>query len=174
MKARLLILITVFVASINIYGQQNSQLFRYEKEGSVTLIYPQNEVNYAAAKGKAILTHSDDYELPWHRDVRVKPFQELIDSGVFSKERMRELEKEDKTVIELTFDETGVISYVSFFFGKDRKCLLTEEELYAICQKYKGVIYDLSHSWVADSETGSKTVFYCQDGFYIPFKDLKY
>ena len=174
MKAGLLILITVLVVSINIYGQQDSQYFKYEKieGGNVTVILPKDEINYAVAKGKAILEHSPDFKL-WHGDVRVKPFQELIDSGVFSKERMRQLEEGDQTVIELTFDETGVISYVSFFFVKEKKSLLTEEELYAICQKYKGVVYELSHTR-AFTETGSATVFYCQDGFYIPFKDLKY
>ncbi|NDW11349.1 hypothetical protein D0T50_00400 [Bacteroides sp. 214] len=87
---------------------------------------------------------------------------------------MIELEREDKTYIEVTHDETGVISYVSFYVRAGKKSLLTDHELYEICKKYKGVIYDLSHSEVSESQTGSKTVFFCQDFFQIPFEDLRY
>lgn len=172
MKVKIVIFIAILIAAVKLYGQFDTGLFSYEKAGTVTVIKPKKEVNRVLSKGMAILYYSSYHEKPWYDDAIVKPFQELIDSGVFSAKRMRELEKGDQTRIEVFFDETGIVSYVSFYYTE--KTLLTEKELYTICQKYKGVLYDLTYAGVLKSETGSKTVFYCQETFTIPFEDLKY
>ncbi len=95
-------------------GQIESKYFVYETtEGNIVLIKPKNKVNTILSKGEALLGWR---ELPqWYRDIRVKPFQELIDEGKFSKERMTELKKAEEGIcICLYFDETGIVSYVSF------------------------------------------------------------
>ena len=174
MKARILAFMVAIAVAMGMYGQTSSQHFNYEKiKGGHTLILPKNEVNQVLTKGGAILNGNEKARKVWH-DVRVKPFQELIDSGFFSSERMKQLEKEDHIKIEPTFDETGVISYVSFLVGNGEKTILTDEELYRISQKYKTVVYDMTCTSVAKSATGSKVRFYCQEFFGIPFKDLKY
>lgn len=163
-------------SSIGLYGQNDSQYFKYEKtQYGSTIISPKNEVNTVLKKGQAVLYNPDpSYISTSFEDCRVKPFQELIDNGAFSGKRMRELVQEDQTYMMVYHDETGIVSYVSFFVGVGKKSLLTDKELYIISQKLKTVKYDLSQIAVYRSETGSKTVFYCQDLYLIPFKDLKY
>ena len=175
MKARILAFMVAIAVAMGMYGQTSSQHFNYEKiKGGHTLILPKGEVNQVLTKGGAILEGGNERFWKIWREAQVKPFQELIDSGFFSSERMRQLAKEDHTKIELTFDETGVVSYVSFFVGNGEKTILTDEELYRISQKYKTVVYDMTCTSVAKSATGSKVRFYCQEFFGIPFKDLKY
>lgn len=158
------------------FGQNDSQYFNYEKDrNGYTIITPKNEVNTVLKKGQASLYPTDpDYKTPMHDDCRVKPFQELIDSGTFSRKRMRELARKDQTRISVYHDETGIVSYIYFYIPIGKKSLLTEKELCLISQKLKTVKYDLSQVAVYRSETGSKTVFYCKDFYSIPFKDLKY
>lgn len=158
------------------FGQNDSLYFNYEKDrNGYTIITPKNEVNTVLKKGQASLYPTDpDYKTPMHDDCRVKPFQELIDSGTFSRKRMRELAREDQTRISVYHDETGIVSYIYFYIPIGKKTLLTEKELCLISQKLKTVKYDLSQVAVYRSETGSKTVFYCKDFYSIPFKDLKY
>lgn len=158
------------------FGQNDSLYFNYEKtQYGSTIISPKNEVNTVLKKGQAVLYQLEpSYIIPVHEDCRVKPFQELIDNGAFSGKRMRELAREDQTTIFVNYDETGIVSYVYFFVPVGSKSLLTEKELCLISQKLKTVKYDLSQLAVYRSETGSKTVFYCEDLYPIPFKDLKY
>ena len=175
MKKKLFVLI-VFVLSINtVFGQKETSHFIYEKQKSgLIIIKAKNENNSILSKGEAVLTHDLAFKIPWHKESRVKPFQELIDDGTFSKERLQKLRKEDNIRIEVYFDETGVVSFVRFIVGANENTLLTDEELYKITQKYIGVKYDMSHARVYKSETGSKTIFYLSDYFYIPYEDLKY
>ena len=164
------------IASISyLFGQTETEHFIYEDiETNYFLIKPKGEINKVLDKGRATLWVEDKAKSIYLKKI-LKPFQELIDEGVFSSERMRELkQKEEKITIELYFDETGVVSYVSFAIRKERGTLLTDEELYQIHQKYKTVVFDVAETPVWKSETGSKTSFYCEESFRIPFKDLKY
>ncbi len=174
MKKNILMFVLFIVSTNCLLGQNKSRYFVYETtKSNFVVIKPKNKVNTILSKGEATLGWR---ELPqWHRDVRVKPLQELIDEGKFSKERMAELKKVEEGIrISLYFDETGVVSYVSFVRPPKIKSILTEEELYTIYQKYMGVVYDLKGVYVIESTTGSKTIFYCMDYFPIPLKDLKY
>ena len=72
------------------------------------------------------------------------------------------------------FDETGIVSYVSFIIKKGNDTLLTDEELYQIHQKYKTVVFDVAETPFWKSEKGTPTSFYSDESFRIPFKDLKY
>ena len=164
------------IVSINyLFGQKETEHFIYEDiETNYFRIKPKGEINKVLAKGKATLWVGDK-ALPTYKESILKPFQELIDEGVFSSERMRELkQKEEKLRIELYFDETGIVSYVSFVIRKERGTLLTDEELHQVHKKYMGVAFDMTGTPVWKSETGSKTSFYCEESFRIPFKDLKY
>lgn len=163
-------------SSIGLYGQNDARYFKYEKDkNGYTIITPKNEVNTVLKKGQASLYPTDsEYKTLVHEDCRVKPFQELIDNGIFSSRRMRELAQEDQTRISVYYDEIGVVSYVYFYIPVDKQSLLTEKELCLISQKLKTVKYDLSGLAVYRSESGSKTAFYCKDFYSIPFKDLKY
>ncbi|RGN37220.1 hypothetical protein [Bacteroides oleiciplenus] len=175
MKNIIILFIVVISSITTALGQKTTEHFVYEMQNSgYTYITPKGEVNHVLTKGQAILENDFSYQLPWHDDARVKPFQELIDSGFFSKQRMHELEKSDRTTIEVFFDETGTVSYIHFVIAPKEESLLTDNELYQISQKYKGIIYDMTHVSVVKSETGSKTSFYAYDMFKIPFKDLKY
>ncbi len=173
---KILFVLIVFVLSANTaLGQKETSRFVYEKrESGLVIIKSKNENNSILSKGRAIISHDIDFKIPWHEESRVKPFQELIDVGTFSKERLQKLKKEDNTGIRVYFDETGVVSFVRFIVGANENTLLTDEELYKITQKYIGVKYDMSHARVYKSETGSKTIFYLSDYFYIPYEDLKY
>ena len=149
-----------------------------ERGGGVS-INPKGKVNSVLQKGEVILDFGDyKYKkgnIPWYSDAEIKPFQKLIDKGVFSKQRMKELAAGKEPIhISLYFDETGIIKYVHFWLSDGEKTLLTDEELYAIYQAYDGLQYDLSHAKVERSENVSKTVFYCSAFFEIPFEDLKY
>lgn len=175
---RFFLLIAFMVLSMHntLFVQVETEHFVYvPTKGGGVRINPKNEINPILSKGEAVLDlWGYNGNIPWHDDARVKPLQELIDKGILSKQRMRELAGKEPIRVESYFDETGIVKYVHFWLPNGEKTLLTDEELYAICKAYKGVLYDLSHAKVDRSETGSKTVFYCSDFFDIPFEDLKY
>ncbi len=152
-------------------GQTESQYFVYERPNNgYVIIKPKNEINRILEKGGALLELTSDtrtggalLELTsdtrtsWGECSRVKPLQELVDDGILSKQRILELKKEDKTIIEVFFDETGIVSYVYFWVIPGTKSLLTDQELYDIFKRYKGVKYDMTGVKVIESEKGSKT-----------------
>lgn len=174
MKIQLFIL---FLALSNIlFAQTETEHFtcQISKTGSV-YFFPKQEKNEIIHKGEGLLDLSAYHgNLSWHQDTEVKPFQELIDNGTFTKQRMQELEKEESIRIKSYFDETGIVKYVCFWLPKGEKTLLTDKEMYAIYQQYKTVKYDISKAKVIKTETGSKTQFYVPILFKIPFEDLKY
>ncbi len=176
MRILFLLFVLVFTNVAYMFGQMETEHFVYEpSKGGGISIKPKGEINSILKKGEAILGLSGyNGNIPWHDDARVKPFQKLIDEGLLSKQRMKELAGKEPIQIISYFDETGIVKYVRFWLPDGEKTLLTDEELYAICQGLKGAHYDMSHAEVEMSETGSKTIFYCSDFFDIPFKDLKY
>ena len=164
------------ILSINyLFGQTETEHFIYEDiSTNLVRIKPKGEVNSVLAKGRAMLWVEEKAKIIYINKI-LKPFQELIDEGVFSSERMEELKQKDEKIrIEMYFDETGIVSYVSFLIHKNEKTLLTDEELCQIQRKYKQVVFDLKETPVWRSQTGSKTRFYSDESFRIPFKDLKY
>lgn len=169
-------LIFIIMNISTVFAQVETEHFVYVPEkGGGTRINPKNETNSILSKGQVVLDAGGyNGNIPWHDDARVKPLQRLIDKGILSKQRMRELAGKEPILIESYFDETGIVKYVHFWLPDGVKTLLTDEELYAICQAYKGALYDLSRAKVDISVTGPKTVFYCSDFFQIPFEDLKY
>ena len=164
------------IASIScLFGQKETEHFIYEDiSTNLICIKPKGEINSVLAKGRAMLWVEEKAKSIYINEI-LKPFQELIDEGVFSSERIEELkQKGEKIRIELYFDETGVVSYVSFIIKKVNGTLLTDEELYQIHQKYRGLVFDLSETPFWKSEKGTPTSFYSDESFRIPFKDLKY
>lgn len=172
MKHILLTLVFVITSTHCLLGQTKSEHFVYKKTTDVTFIEPKNQVNTLLSKGWGRLEIKR--KVNWDIDVKVKHFQELIDQGVFSKERMKELEENEGIMIRLAFDETGIVSYVSFFLFKENKSILTDKELYCIAQKYTGVLFDLVGIRAFDEIGTPKLFFYTEYSFRIPFKDLKY
>ena len=175
-KFFLVIIFMLLNAFCFLFAQTETRYFIYEpSKGGGISINPKGETNPILGKGEAVLELGGyNGHIPWHDDARVKPLQKLIDEGILSKQRMKELAGKEPIQIISYFDETGIVKYVRFWLPDGAKSLLTDEELYAICQAYKGVLYDLSHAEVERSETGSKTVFYCSDFFDIPFEDLRF
>ena len=164
------------IVSINyLFGQKETEHFIYEDISTNFIrIKPKGEINSVLSKGRAMLWVEKKAKAIYLEKI-LKPFQELINEGIFSSERMEELkQKGEKIRIELYFDETGVVSYVSFIIKKVNGTLLTDEELYQIHQKYRGLVFDLSETPFWKSEKGTPTSFYSDESFRIPFKDLKY
>lgn len=176
---KIFFLIVLFVISNMTYtfGQTETEHFVYDK-GSINVV--------VSLKGKEKIdtlfpkmdVHLEGQGVAWIVNARVKPFQELIDEGTFSRGRMQELEKVDDSLnIYVFFDETGVVYDIYFSMPIARKSLLTEKELYCIYEKYLGTVYDLTDvvAWDDNSLTPKKrTTFLAFDLFNIPFKDLKY
>ena len=177
MRILFLLFVLVFTNVAYMFGQTESEQFLYEKD---------HEYFSISLKGKmqldTLLRKSDvrleGHGVAWFVNARVKPFQELIDEGAFSKERMRELEKvNDPLGIYVFFNETGIISDVYFSMPVVKRSLLTDKELYCIYQKYLGKVYDLTNvvAWDDNPLTPKKRkTFLSFDFFNIPFKDLKY
>ena len=164
------------IVSINyLFGQKETEHFIYEDiSTNLICIKPKGEINSVLAKGRAMLWVEKKAKAIYLEKI-LKPFQELINEGIFSSERMEELkQKGEKIRIELYFDETGIVSYVSFIIKKGNDTLLTDEELYQIHQKYKTVVFDVAETPFWKSEKGTPTSFYSDESFQIPFKDLKY
>ena len=164
------------IVSINyLFGQKETEHFIYEDISTNFIrIKPKGEINSVLSKGRAMLWVEKKAKAIYLEKI-LKPFQELINEGIFSSERMEELkQKGEKIRIELYFDETGVVSYVSFIIKKVNGTLLSDEELYQIHQKYRGLVFDLSETPFWKSEKGTPTSFYSDESFRIPFKDLKY
>ena len=164
------------IVSINyLFGQKETEHFIYEDISTNFIrIKPKGEINSVLSKGRAMLWVEKKAKAIYLEKI-LKPFQELINEGIFSSERMEELkQKGEKIRIELYFDETGVVSYVSFIIKKVNGTLLTDEELYQIHQKYRGLVFDLTETPFWKSEKGTPTSFYSDESFRIPFKDLKY
>lgn len=164
------------IVSINyLFGQKETEHFIYEDISTNFIrIKPKGEINSVLSKGRAMLWVEKKAKAIYLEKI-LKPFQELINEGIFSSERMEELkQKGEKIRIELYFDETGVVSYVSFIIKKVNGTLLTDEELYQIHQKYRGLVFDLTETPFWKSEKGTPTSFYSDESFQIPFKDLKY
>ena len=165
------------IASINyLFGQTETEHFIYEDVSTNFIrIKPKGEINSVLTKGYATLWVEEKAMSIYLKKI-LKPFQELIDEGVFSSERMKELkQKDEKITIELYFDETGIVSYVSFVFCKEKGTLLTDEELYQIHQKYRKVVFDIAETPFRKSENGgTPTSFHSEESFWIPFEDLKY
>lgn len=153
---------------------ENKHFTRQITETGSSYFLPVGETNEVVKKGEALLDVSLSVNVRWTEQCIVKPFQELIDAGVFSKQRMQELEDVEKMNIELYFDETGIVEFVCFWLYKEERSLLTDDEMLAICNKYKGVKFDLSSINVLKTTTGSKAQFYVPILFEIPFKDLEY
>lgn len=176
MKTRLLTLLSIIVFVIDLYGQNTQSHFKYEKDkyGTINII-PLNEVNPTQGKEEVSL-HPRKVGRPivWEEIYQIKPFQELVDSGVFSKDRIRELIKEDQTNVSVYFDETGSVKYIFYCVMSNKKSLLTDKELVIISQKLKTVKYDLSPFIAMNVDRGIRTVFFHIDFYTIPFKDLKY
>ncbi len=177
MKIFFLIFVFVITNMTYVFGQTETEHFVYDKgDTNVTVslkgkeridtLFPKMDVRL---EGQGVA---------WIVNARVKPFQELIDEGVFSRERMQELEKADDSLsIYVFFDETGVVFDIYFSMPVARKSLLTEKELFLIYQKYLGITYDLTDvtAWDDNSLTPKKRkTFLSFDLFNIPFKDLKY
>lgn len=175
MKKFTLILMFIIASISYLSGQTETEHFIREViETNYIRIKPKGEINSVLAKGRASLWVEKKAKSIYLKKI-LKPFQELINEGVFSSERMKELkQKEEKIEVELYFDETGIVSYVSFIIRKEKDTLLTDEELYQIHQKYRKVVFDVAETPVNESETGSKTSFYSDESFRIPFDDLKY
>lgn len=149
-----------------------------DSEGNKT-IEPKNEKNKVLEKKLGYLDWNNCWEngtIPQIEKARIIPFQELIDEGVFSSQRMKHLRQYANSFYIIPYmDETGIISYVSFFATPQCKDTLTDAELLAICNKYKGVRYDLSKVYVIKRPGGgTKESFYSSDFFNIPFQSLKY
>ncbi|WP_294608515.1 hypothetical protein [uncultured Bacteroides sp.] len=177
MKKNILMIVVILLSATTLMGQTESQHFVYEKhekpnDGYMTM-KPKNEINRILEKGGVLLELPSETKTSWGEYSRVKPLQELVDEGVLSKQRILELKKEDKTIINVFFDETGIVSYVYFWVIPGTKSLLTDQELYDIAQRYKGIKYDMTGAKVIESEKGSKTSFYCSDFFKLPYEDLK-
>lgn len=173
MKLQLFIL---FIALSNIlFAQTETEHFIFQPaKGGGTLITPKEKTNEILKKGEATLDWLGyDKEIPWHKDVYVKPFQEMINQHIFSSTRMKELEKNANIRICPYFDESGIIKYVEFWLPTNVTTSLTDKELYAIYQAYMGIKYDISFC-KAYNDKGIVTQFYCSDFFEIPFEDLKY
>ncbi len=161
----------------SMFGQTETEYFVYEKEGDYFKLLPKGKEyvgTYLSKTDVRLEYHSVD----WIVSARVNPFQELIDKGIFSKERMEELEKaNDSLGIYVFFNETGIVSDVYFSMPIARRTLLTDEELYCIYQKYLGVLYDLTGVIAWDENSLSpkeRKTFLSLDYFKIPFEDLKY
>ena len=174
MKKNLLMIVVILLSATTLKGQTESQYFVYERPNNgYVIIKPKNEINRILEKGGALLELTSDTRTSWGECSRVKPLQELVDDGILSKQRILELKKEDKTIIEVFFDETGIVSYVYFWVLPGTKSLLTDQELYEILQRYKGIKYDMTGVSVIESEKGSKASFYSSDAFELPYEDLK-
>ena len=96
------------IASINyLFGQTETEHFIYEDISTNYIrIKPKGEINSVLAKGYATLWVEEKAKSTYIKYI-LKPFQELIDEGVFSSERMKELKQKDEKIrIELYFDET--------------------------------------------------------------------
>lgn len=176
MKTRLLTLLSIITFVINLYGQNTETHFKYEKNKyGTTSIIPLNEVNPILGKEEVSL-HPREVGRPivWEKKYHIKPFQELVDSGIFSKDRIKELIKEDQTNVSVYFDETGSVKYVSYYVMSNQKSLLTDQELVLISKKLKTIKYDLSPFIAMNVDRSIRTVFFHLDRYTIPFKDLKY
>ena len=174
MKKNLLMIVVILLSATTLKGQTESQYFVYERPNNgYVIIKPKNEINRILEKGGALLELTSDTRTSWGECSRVKPLQGLVNDGIFSKQRILELKKEDKTIIEVFFDETGIVSYVYFWVLPGTKSLLTDQELYEILQRYKGIKYDMTGVSVIESEKGSKASFYSSDAFELPYEDLK-
>ncbi len=177
MRTLFLIFMFVFTNVAYVFGQTETEHFVYYKgDISVTVsLKGKDRIDTLFPKMDVRL---EGQGVAWIVNARIKPFQELIDEGVFSKDRMQELEKADDSLsIYIFFDETGVIFDIYFSMPIVKKPLLTDKELYSIYQKYLGTVVDLSNvvAWDDNSLTPKKRkAFWAFDFFDIPFKDLKY
>lgn len=133
----------------------------------------EKDVNELLKKGEAYLEVSHIVDAALTDQYLIKPLQDLVDAGVFSKKRLQELAAEDRTLVLVYFDETGLIQYVSFAIYKTDKVMLTDDEMYAISQKYETVKFDLSDVKVIKTNESSSQ-FYVNVIFKIPYRDLKY
>ena len=177
MRTLFLLFVLVFTNVAYMFGQMETEHFVYNK-GDMNVTVSLKGKKHIDTLFPKMDVRLEGQGVAWIVNARKKPFQELIDEGVFSKERMQELEKTDDSLnIYVFFDETGIISDVYFSMPIVRKSLLTEKELYCICQKYLGKVYDLTNvvAWDDNSLTPKKRkTFLSFDLFNIPFKDLKY
>ncbi|WP_303207158.1 hypothetical protein [Bacteroides oleiciplenus] len=174
MKKNILVIVVILLSTTTLMGQTESQHFVYEYSNSgFVRIKPKNEINRILEKGGVLLELTSEIRTFWGEYSRVKPLQELVDDEVLSKKRILELKKEDKTMIRVYFDETGIVSYVSFWIIPGMKSLLTDQELYDIAQRYKGIKYDMTGVKIVESEKSTKTSFYSSDAFELPYEDLK-
>ena len=177
MKHFLLMLIFMVTNISSMFGQTETDHFVYDKDRDYFRVFLKEKEQVGTYLSK-INIRMEYHNLVWVVNARVKPFQELIDEGTFSKERMKELEKaNDSFGIYVFFNETGIVSDVYFTMPVARRSLLTDEELYCIYQKCLGVLYDLTNVVVLDANSLTPKVmksFLAYDFFKIPFEALKY
>ena len=77
------------IASISyLFGQKETEHFIYEDiSTNLICIKPKGEINSVLAKGRAMLWVEEKAKSIYINEI-LKPFQELIDEGVFPSERM--------------------------------------------------------------------------------------
>ena len=93
------------IVSINyLFGQKETEHFIYEDISTNFIrIKPKGEINSVLSKGRAMLWVEKKAKAIYLEKI-LKPFQELINEGIFSSERMEELkQKGEKIRIELYF-----------------------------------------------------------------------
>ena len=181
MKRFIAVFISVFGFYISLFSQTSTEHFVFEDNGKDLMrMLPKGVENTLLAKGtgKVDLDYS---KINWLQEIEVSVFQSLIDRGVFTAERMRELcNANERIFIWPYIDETGVVGYVRFTYRKEKGTLLTDEELYAIYQALMGKKYDMSGVtvWEWDEVMGVRTKqlssFYISPSFFIPFRWLKF
>ena len=200
MKIRLILFTLLIIGRVCAYGQVKDSPFGCDTlpaydNGKTFIIYPKERdtMDSFFDKGFAALIFDNNgtikilEDCSWIHTTRAKPFQKLIDKGVFTKERMKELAINDETWISPHFDETGVIKYLfftTFDASNYKKSLLTQQELLLIYEAYKGEKYDLSElSLIINSDKEEKQhiyrpgeihEFYSFDNFKIPYADLNF
>ena len=181
MKRFITIFISVWGISMSLFSQTALEHFVLEDKGKgIVSILPKGVENTLLAKGNGKVEY-DYSKINWLQEIEVSVFQSLIDKGVFTAERMRELcNAEEGIFIYPYLDETGVVGYVRFTYRKEKGTLLTDEELYAIYQALMGKKYDMSGvtvwEWDEVMGVGTKQLssFYISPAFFIPFRWLKF
>lgn len=105
----------------SMFGQTETEHFVFDKEGTYYKVFLKGK-EYVDTYLLKIDVRLEYHSVLWAVNARVNPFQELIDKGIFSKERMKELEKaNDSLGIYVFFNETGIVSDIFF------QCRLQED-----------------------------------------------
>lgn len=172
----------LFISLFIVCAQNESEFFEYKKtEYGSTMIQPKGKTNTILSKPRGLMEYFFPENINFIRRLSEKnaqAFQELIDDGTFSTDRMKELEKNEGIRITYYYDETGYVSYVDFFIHVNESSILTEKELCAIYHKYMSIKLDMSNVtvWNADDESSHEPIqsYHRSCFFSIPFKQLIY